>query len=103
MRTKKYGRAFYDHLHESVQSSAHAVVPLLIELFHPDSVVDFGCGPGTWLSEFKNSGVKTVLGLDGDWVSEDQLVIDRREFLRCNLGDAPLLERRFDLALSLEV
>lgn len=100
---KEYERAFYEHLQKSVKSSASAVVPLLMELFKPESVVDFGCGTGTWLAAFKDMGVKTVLGFDGEWVSENQLVIDKRDFRRCDLACAPLVDHPFDLALSLEV
>ena len=38
--------------------AAQAIVPRLIALFHPASVMDYGCGSGTWVEEFRRLGVK---------------------------------------------
>jgi len=103
MKSKVYDRAFFAGRQTQIASSARTTVPLLIELFKPNSVVDFGCGDGAWLAIFKDLGVKTVLGFDGEWVSEDQLLIDKPEFQRCDLACAPFVDHQFDLALSLEV
>ena len=103
MKAEKYDPAFFEGSQERVESSARTVVPLLMELFKPESVVDFGCGTGTWLAVFKKLGVKTILGLDGEWVSERQLMIDKHDFQQCDLACAPLVDHPFGLALSLEV
>ena len=43
--------------------SAEKIVPLLIEIAHPGSVVDVGCGIGFWLAEFIKRGVSDACGL----------------------------------------
>ena len=74
-----------------------------MELVGPSSVVDLGCGIGTWLAVFRRHGVDDVLGVDGEWVPLDSLEIPRERFVAARL-DRPLrLDRRFDLAVSLEV
>jgi len=103
MTKRKYGSAFYTNLQKSVDPSAREIVPLLIKWFHPRSVVDYGCGTGNWLASFKNCGVETILGFDGEWVSEEQLMIDKNEFRRCDLSVAPFVDLHFDMAICLEV
>ena len=51
------------------------IVPVLLNLFDPSSVVDYGCGTGTFLHVFNSNGVKDILGLDGEWVDKSQLFI----------------------------
>jgi 2-polyprenyl-3-methyl-5-hydroxy-6-metoxy-1,4-benzoquinol methylase len=43
------------------------IVPQLAELLQPTSVVDVGCGLGTFLHAFKECDVLDVLGVDGAW------------------------------------
>lgn len=70
-----------------------------------ESAVDFGCGVGSWLSALKTSGVKKVVGVDGDYVPSEQLMISRDEFLPADLSQPAnvSIEGEFDLAISLEV
>jgi SAM-dependent methyltransferase len=84
-------------------SSARRVVPILIEHLKPDSVIDVGCGVGTWLSVFSDLGIATVLGLDGDYVDRSTLLIDQDRFVATDLRNAFATAQRFDLAICLEV
>ena len=103
MSELRYDRRFYELLATTADPSAAVVVPMLLALAPVASVVDVGCGTGGWLAMFRTHGVQDVLGLDGPWVAEEQLRIPREHF-RCTDLTAPLrLDRRFDLALALEV
>jgi len=79
------------------------VVPFLIDLLHPGSVVDVGCGFGTWISVFEKEGVADVLGIDSTAVDRRLLRIEEEKFLPVDLSKSFTLPRRFDLAMSLEV
>ena len=83
--------------------SAQRVVPLLLELVHPTSVIDFGCGIGTWLHEFSRQGVVDVFGVDGRGVNVAELKIAAHRFRLHRLEQPLKLDRRFDLALCLDV
>jgi hypothetical protein len=83
--------------------SAKKVVPALLSLISPQSVVDVGCGVGTWLSVFRGSGINDVLGVDGSYVRTDALLIPHECFLPRDLTSPIGVGRRFDLAISLEV
>jgi len=87
---------------DSAERSAHAVVPLVMQRFRPASVVDVGCGAGAWLRVFREHGVDDVVGIDGPHVRADSLRIPPELFLARDLAEPLHLDRRFDLALSLE-
>jgi SAM-dependent methyltransferase len=74
-----------------------------MELLEPASVVDLGCGLGTWLSVFAELGVEDVLGIDGEYVDRSALAIPADRFLARDLTRPLELPRTFDLAVSLEV
>jgi SAM-dependent methyltransferase len=107
-----YSRTFFEHMREGSAASAAAAVPVILKICPAQSVVDLGCGIGTWLKQFADAGVKRIVGLDGDYVDRGQLLIAPSCFIGCDL-DSPFdiaeLNRRmgtaerFDLAISLEV
>jgi SAM-dependent methyltransferase len=98
-----YESSFYQTQSKGSSSSAGKVVPYLMSLLKPRSVVDVGCGTGTWLAEFTQQGVTTVLGIDGAYVDKSLLRISANTFLDRDL-EVPLeLEQTFDLAISMEV
>ena len=54
-------------------------------LLNPKSVVDVGCGRGSWLKAFKEKGAVKLVGYDGSWNNQkkyDRSVdhISRRRF-----------------------
>jgi SAM-dependent methyltransferase len=79
------------------------IVPLVVERLRPRSVVDVGCGLGTWLAVFMENGVADVTGVDGDYVYSSRLEIPAERFVAHDLSTPLSLDRRFDLAVSLEV
>lgn len=103
LKTTPYDAAFFEGQSSSSRASAREVVPMLIEYFHPQSVVDVGCGVGTWAAEFREHGVPRVVGIDGDYVDPSQLQIPREDFIATDLCEQLPSVGSFDLALSLEV
>ena len=85
------------------RGSASVIVPLVNEATHPRSVVDVGCGLGAWLAVFAEHGVDDVLGIDGPWVDRTLLEIPPGAFRVADLHEPIEAERRYDLALCLEV
>ncbi|WP_165958149.1 methyltransferase domain-containing protein [Segetibacter sp. 3557_3] len=87
-------------------SAADIIVPYITGIFHPTSVVDIGCGIGTWLKVFENNGITDMLGIDGHHVSDSgQLLIPADKFVATDLNtiDHKRFDRKFDLAICLEV
>jgi SAM-dependent methyltransferase len=83
--------------------SPRIIVPIVMSLARPKSVIDVGCGLGHWLSEFRKLGVERVLGLDGAHIDPEWLVIPKDLFRAVDLAQPFPLKERFDLAVCLEV
>jgi SAM-dependent methyltransferase len=98
-----YTDEFFDGHLEGSRRSARLVVPMIMELVRPKRVVDVGCGRGTWLAAFRDHGAEEILGIDGEYVDRQRLEIAAHEFLACDLSSPIAIDRRFDLAVSLEV
>jgi SAM-dependent methyltransferase len=98
-----YDERFYAAQRSGSRRSAEAIVPILLELVEPRSVLDVGCGTGAWLAVCSEHGVEDVLGVDGAHVGPELLQLPSDRF-RAHDVAAPLdLGRTFDLALCLEV
>ena len=89
------------HFQESL-NSAKEIVPIILSYFKPDSVLDVGCGLGTWLTIFEQNGCE-IFGIDGDYVKKEDLVIDINKFKDLDLNLKFDLHKKYDLVTSLEV
>jgi 2-polyprenyl-3-methyl-5-hydroxy-6-metoxy-1,4-benzoquinol methylase len=98
-----YSEDFYRNFNAGMERSAQAVVPLVMRLVNPESVVDVGCGEGVWLAAFGRAGVPRILGMDGPWVDSTRLAVPSGVFRATDLTGAPETTERFDLCVSLEV
>jgi SAM-dependent methyltransferase len=98
-----YSAAFYETQSAGSRRSADAVLPHVMALLRPASVLDIGCGVGTWLASWRALGVEDILGVDGAWVDRAMLQIPADRFRAHELTEPLRLDRRFDLAMSLEV
>jgi cyclopropane fatty-acyl-phospholipid synthase-like methyltransferase len=83
--------------------AARAVVPFVIKVVSPNSILDVGCGTGTWLKVFEENGVSDYLGVDGDYVEKNLLKIPLSRFVSHDLTKELSLQKKFDLVVSLEV
>jgi SAM-dependent methyltransferase len=101
--TRPYDAGFFEDVRGTARSSARQVIPILLDLLRPRSVVDVGCGLGTWLAEFASRGVTDVTGVDGEYVDRSQLDIPSEKFLAHDLTTPLVLGRHYDLVMSLEV
>jgi SAM-dependent methyltransferase len=82
--------------------SAEHICTVLQDLVKPRSVLDVGCGLGTFLAEFISLGVNDVVGVDGP----ASLAVFQPPGHLFHAADITMpldLRRRFDLALCFEV
>lgn len=98
-----YTEEFYDVMREGTIRSAKEIIPIVLKFVQPKSVIDVGCGTGIWLSALREHGIEDILGVDGEYVCQDQLEISKELFLAFDLTKPLVLDRKFDLAISLEV
>jgi SAM-dependent methyltransferase len=94
----------YNHsLNLHSPQAPNTIVGLLLKQFSPSSVLDVGCGTGVWLREFMKCNVTDVYGIDGVSIEKREFLSDRCRFQCVDLSSKWNLERKFDLALCLEV
>jgi SAM-dependent methyltransferase len=103
MPQRTYGAGFLETIGEGPRRSARRVVPLVLELTDPRSVIDIGCGNGDWLATFAELGVTDLLGVEGPGSDPSLASIPRSQLLIHDLTEPLHLERGFDLAVCLEV
>lgn len=98
-----YREQFYSTYAGVSMQSAQVVTDTLLKYIpKPSTVIDIGCGIGTWLKVWQDRGVE-VQGVDGDYVNRSQLLIDPKKFMPMNLNATLPINKTFDLAESLEV
>ena len=100
-----YTAEFYKNQMGGSYKSAKIVLPFVLDIVPSPikSAVDFGCGKGTWLAALQELGVDEIKGYDGDWVDTGSLVIPAESFSAVRLDTKISLEKRYDMAISLEV
>ena len=98
-----YNEEFYQHQMQGSLRSAEVIIPMVLALTNARSVVDIGCGAGTWLSVYQHQAISDILGLDGNYVNRNLLLIDENFFQPHDLTTPVEIDRKFDLVQSLEV
>jgi SAM-dependent methyltransferase len=98
----EYNEEFFRALREGALRSAEEIVPLVLDLIQPRSVIDIGCGTGTWLAVFVRHRITDYLGVDA-FTPAGLLEIPLDRFVEADLTQPLALGRSFDLAVSLEV
>lgn len=103
MTRESYGPDFYRSIAGWADRSAAEVVPVVLDLLPAvGSVLDVGCGTGSWLAAFARHGVAEVVGLDQQAVPLDQRRVPGSVSM-ADLRQPFDLGRRFDLVMSTEV
>ncbi|MDR0519072.1 MAG: class I SAM-dependent methyltransferase [Clostridiales Family XIII bacterium] len=100
---KPYDDRFYIGQKDNSYASARTMLGYVISKLHPSSVLDIGCGVGTWCRAALDCGVTDITGVDGEYVDRSLLYIDENHFVPHDLTKELRLGRKFDLAVSLEV
>ena len=104
MSDRLYGQEFYNNqIYGSLQSAQVYLYHLFSVWGVPESVADIGCGRGAWLATCRDLGVKRVVGFDGEWNSQADMLDPNIVFYPINLEKELSLADSFDLVISLEV
>lgn len=92
----------HNHLNHN-QLAAKEILPFIFKKFNPNSLIDIGCGTGTWTNVAKTLGIKNIIGVDGIKADHSLFEIQADEFILHDLTTPLNLNTQFDMALCLEV
>jgi len=96
-----YDAAFFDTIRAGTRASAEVVVPMVVDIVQPRTVLDVGCGEGWWAHTFAATAGCEVLGIDGAYVSGSPI---EGRFIALDLAHESFAAlARVDLAVALEV
>src|SRR4051794_10202343 len=79
--------------------SAAKVLDILLEYVRPASVLDVGCGFGTWLAVAREKGIADIRGIDGPWIGQEKLQVENEFVEQIDLEGGFDLMRKFDLVI----
>jgi SAM-dependent methyltransferase len=102
MTASIYPSDFYSNRRASTAHAATRILSALPTTLPRRSVADIGCGTGTWLAAALADGATSAFGIEGNWVTPDQLDDPRIIFAPQDL-EQRFTGPRVDLAMSLEV
>src|SRR6185312_7497699 len=86
VRSYAYDDLFFHYIQQGATRSAQHIAPLVIDALGARSVLDVGCGAGAWLDVYSKLGVETCLGVDGDYVKPDMLLIPPKDFIASDIS-----------------
>jgi len=101
VETHIYDEKFFKNTIKLDGESAKEAVNILIKHFHPQTVIDIGCGAGIYLKEFSAQGVK-ILGYDGSPAAQKESLVGDKILLH-DLCQPLEIKEKFDLCLCFEV
>jgi SAM-dependent methyltransferase len=102
-RSELYVPEFYQQFVDGSIRSAKAVLSILYRSYQPNSVIDVGCGIGSWLSVAESLGSATLRGLDGTWVNRQQLSSKNIDFSTIDFEKEFTVGQKYDLCICVEV
>lgn len=95
---------FYEERDRLTANSAHSVLKIVTRELGPfRSVVDVGCGVGTWLKVSTSMGATHIKGFEGSWARENPFEIDKSLVEIVDLEADWSIPPNFDLGICLEV
>lgn len=98
-----YGTLFYQYQRAGAASSAVRLLPVVLKYLEVRSVLDVGCGAGAWIRAYGELGVKTCVGIDGEYVDRSLLLMKPDDFRPLDITSSFDLGRQFDIVQCLEV
>jgi SAM-dependent methyltransferase len=99
----RYRREWFLARKQRARESADVVLPIVFSFVQPSSIVDVGCGTGSWIKAAEELGVTDAIGIDAPHVERTLLEFSQDSFIAHDLSVALRLDRTFDVALCLEV
>jgi hypothetical protein len=96
-----FGDRWIDLVSTTPVEEAHAVADVLYKEYEPDSVIDFGCGLGRYLTGFQAQGAR-IHGVEGFSEAREHAEIPNEALTIHDLREPLEINEQYDLALCIE-
>lgn len=83
--------------------AAKIILPILFDVYHPKSVLDVGCGLGSWIKVCQDDFNVDICGIDGPWLDKELLYVSEEKILIKDLTKEIQLNKKYNMVISLEV
>lgn len=94
---------FIEHLNDEWLMENKLITNLIYDKFKPKSVVDFGCGSGSYLYFFSKLGVNKLKGFEGSQKAIELALIDKKNIDKCDITKKIELGETYDICICFEV
>jgi len=98
-----YTAEYYSQLDEWQRTSYSVMAESIVRHFHPDWVVDAGCGTGGLLLALKQRGVRRCIGIELSQAARARAKLIGLEIHKGDLSRRCVLDARADLCICIEV
>lgn len=98
-----YGKEYYIKHQIGSYNSAINILGYILSQLDITSMIDFGCGMGTWCLAAQELNIKKILGVDIHDYADDYMLISSEQYKKCDLRNEVKLEICADLVISVEV
>lgn len=99
-----YGTDFFKNHHDDKRINENLQITTLIyNKFKPNSVVDFGCGIGSYLYFFSKFGISKLKGFEGSKKAIELAIINKGYIERCDISKKIDLNEKYDICICFEV
>lgn len=101
-----YDAHYHDTKAAASQRAAETILPIVFSVVDVASVVDVGCGYGSWLAAARHLGVTDLTGVEGPWAAswrDRDVLATEFDLVLCDLEQPLRLPRTYDLVVCIEV
>lgn len=98
-----YDEKYYKKHQEGSYQSAQIILKFVYEITAFQTIVDYGCGMGTWGKAAESLGVSHYVGIDQNPYDATYMLIDSCNYMNQDLQEPIDLNSRFDLSICVEV
>jgi hypothetical protein len=98
-----YPSVFFEQTLDGSLIAARTVLPMLWKRRKFDSVIDVGCGVGTWLAAARELGASVLCGVEGPHVPLEMMMVETNVIVKTDLEEPLTLGVTYDLCICLEV
>lgn len=98
-----YDEIYYKKHEKGSYCSAISILEYILSFYNFNSLVDLGCGMGTWCKAALDLGVKDILGIDQHEYEQQYMLISKKDYKKIDLKNRLESFGTFDIAISVEV